>query len=146
MIDRLIEQSEYFIKSSQNDIDKVKVARRALLRFINTNTPLVLSMQGNNDFIDISLDGDVVLTVVNLNTTPITPDLDTVALSQTGKLNAALDYRPFMLSGPCPTSVLWSGSGELGLTEEDAGKAFKYWLKFIFCLEVDESTGLLKGI
>lgn len=146
MIDRLIEQSEYFIKSSQCDIDKVKQARRVLLRFINTNIPLAISMKGNNDFIDVELDGDTVLTVVNLNTTPVTPELDTITLSQNGKLNSALDYRPFMLSGPCPTSILWSGSGELGLTEEDAGNAFRYWLQFMFCLEVDEVTGLLKGI
>lgn len=141
---KIQDQSDYYINCAEADIETVKFARDTMFDCIDTNTPMKVSVTGSGDYLEVLLDGRCVLTVVNLNTTPIVPQLDTISLSQTGRLNAALDFRPFMLSGPCPTSILWAGSNESELSEKDAGDAFKYWLQFMFGVLVDDETGLFK--
>ena len=93
-----------------------------------------------------------VLSVLNRYTFPVTPVLDSPRLSQEGKLDDAIDIRPFMFSGPAPTMVIWAGSGkdtieELGyptLTNEDAKQAFSYWLRYIFGVNPTEDWKLEK--
>ena len=91
-----------------------------------------------------------VLSVLNYYTFPVTAMLDSITLSQKGKLDDALDIRPFMFSGPAPTMVIWSGSDQesipvLGypkLTNEDAKQAFSYWLRYIFGVNLSDEDKL----
>lgn len=158
----LWERSETFLEQAANDIYRIEFMRDALKFSLESSKPLVYEIvQGKTgDSRDVAVtvthdagevgeweETEVVLSILNYYTFPVTAILDSIRLSQDGTLNEALDVRPLMFSGPAPTMIIWSGSnkdtiqesGYPELTTEDAVKAFNHWLSYIFGVSVSAS-------
>jgi hypothetical protein len=164
----LVERSEMFLKDAQLDIAKISIMQHRLAECVQNKLPLLYSI-GDSDAkecknIYICIDKlhldhyeeevFCVLDVINYYTFPVTAILDSITLSNKGKLSTALDIRPFMFSGPAPTQIIWSGSdrksieteGYPKLTDDDAKAAFKYWIHYIFGLNLNIDNNTLETV
>ena len=140
----MLERSLTFVDRAQEEINKIMRARTTLALALQDDKTISIDIQetGAKECLDVYLGKDLVLTVINRYTFPVTPVLDSPRLSREGKLDGAIDVRPFMFSGPAPTMVIWAGTGkdtieEFGyptLTQMDAEAAFRYWIHYIFGL------------
>jgi len=135
--DPIYTRSHVFINAAGHDIYKVEHMRDYLLD--NSIVSMSYTEGDTEGCIEICVDSMIVLTIMNSAVFPVTPMLDSISLSKKGQLNLALDIRPFMFSGPCPTSMVWTGTDdtldELGyhsLTSGDVVNAFVYWLSYVF--------------
>ena len=133
-------------------MNKLTLAREIIITAIKNDKPLFIGIHpgGTPECKEVYLDKYHVLSVLNYYTFPVTAMLDSITLSQQGKLDDALDVRPFMFSGPAPTMAIWSGTDverikELGypsLTDSDAEAAFAYWLRYVFGITLNEDWKL----
>ena len=165
---KLRERGFTFIFAAEKDANTIREAMFQVFSAVASDRPLKFTIKDGEaseckeiymDGMDIRINQDTgksiipsicVLSVLNRYTFPVTPGLDSPRLSQIGKLDDAIDIRPFMFSGPAPTMVIWAGSGtttveELGyptLTNEDAEQAFRYWLRYIFGVNPTEDWKL----
>lgn len=157
-----------FVEAAQKDAETIKEVCFTLYALLAKDEPLIFTIKdgSSTDSKEIYMDGlDIrinqetgasvvpsicVLSILNYHTFPVTATLDSITLSQKGKLDDALDVRPFMFSGPAPTMVIWAGSNRdsiesLGyptLSDEDAKQAFAYWLRYIFGVNLQDDGKL----
>ena len=142
-------RSYTFQDKALDDVYKLTVAKKHFIRCIEENKPILFGIVPGDaqECKDIFISGICVLSVLNYYTFPVTAILDSIKLSQRGKLDDALDVRPFMFSGPAPTMVIWSGTNKdriedlnyPELSDEDAESAFRYWVRYIFGLNLTET-------
>ena len=152
LVAKVTARSFTFQDKALDDVYKLSIVRKHIVRCLEEDKPVRFGIVPGDaqECKDIFISGVCVLSVLNRYTFPVTPVLDSPLLSQKGKLDVAIDVRPFMFSGPAPTMVIWAGSGtstieELGyptLTDEDAEQAFRYWLRYIFGVNATEDWKL----
>ena len=153
LIRQLSEKSARFIDASLEDISRVRVTREILIDTVTLGKPLVFFEEEGETpgcrviyIEDDSKRRHKVLDIYNYHTFPVSPRLDTASLSQRGQLESALDHKPFMFSGPCPTTIIWAGTMKESdedtpqLSYEDCSNAFTYWIQHLFGVSINTKS------